>query len=86
MLTGQDVEACHRDGYVMPDFCLADDVLATQQAAYAGIIEANADTPGVNPDFMLGPHLSAPGPPTITLAGPCSSCVTGTKPIAMIVR
>lgn len=61
MLSRSEIDAYHRDGYVIPDFRLSDEALTGLRDAYDRTIAANADTPGVTPDFMLGPHLGTPG-------------------------
>ncbi len=60
-LTDSEIQAYHRDGFVMPDYRLPDDVLYALRKAYDRMVDQNSNTPGVNPDFMLGPHLSKPG-------------------------
>jgi len=60
-LSDEEVATYHRDGLVIPDYRLPDEVLARMRNAYEEILEANKNTPGVDPDFMLGPHLEKPG-------------------------
>lgn len=60
-LSEDEIATYHRDGLVIPDYTLPDQVIARMQQAYEDILEANKDVPGVNPDFMLGPHLEKSG-------------------------
>ncbi len=60
-LSETEIAAYKRDGYVIPDYRISDETLQGMRAAYERIIAANSDNPDVNPDFMLGPHLSNPG-------------------------
>lgn len=60
-LSDQEIATYHRDGLVIPDYRLADDVLVQMREAYEELLEANKDNPDINPDFMLGPHLEKTG-------------------------
>jgi len=54
--------AFYRDnGFVIPDFRLPAETVQAMRAAYGDLLAANAETPGFDPDFILGPHLPTPG-------------------------
>ncbi|MBT7504998.1 MAG: phytanoyl-CoA dioxygenase family protein [Rhodospirillales bacterium] len=60
-LSNQQIKAYHRDGFIMPDYQMPDDLLNQMREAYGRIVAENSDTPGVSPNFMLGPHLQKTG-------------------------
>jgi len=61
-LTEAEVAFYRENGYVIPaDYRLPDDMLARMRAAYDRLVEINKDVPGFDPDFVIGPHWSAPG-------------------------
>ncbi|MBT6096509.1 MAG: phytanoyl-CoA dioxygenase family protein [Rhodospirillaceae bacterium] len=60
-LSEDQVASYHKDGFVIPDFQLPAATVADMRAAYDALLDANADTPGFDPDFILGPHLPQPG-------------------------
>ena len=60
-LSEAEIAAYHHDGLVIPDYRLPDDVLSAMRSAYDELLEANKDVPGLDPDFMLGPHLVKSG-------------------------
>jgi len=60
-LSDDEIATYHRDGLVIPDYRLSDDVLARMREAYKDLLEVNKDNPDLDPDFMLGPHLEKPG-------------------------
>jgi len=60
-LSEQEVATYHRDGLVIPDYTMPEDVISRMRRAYADLLAVNKDVPGVNPDFMLGPHLKNTG-------------------------
>lgn len=60
-LNDEEIATYHRDGLVIPDYQLPEDVLAGMREAYADLLESNKDNPDINPDFMLGPHLEKSG-------------------------
>lgn len=60
-LSEDEITSYHRDGLVIPDYRFPDDVLAQMRAAYDDILATNKGRTGIDPDFMLGPHLDKPG-------------------------
>ena len=60
-LTDREIEAFHRDGFIMPDYQMPDRLLNQMRDAYDRVVAGNSDTPGVSPNFMLGPHLQKTG-------------------------
>ena len=61
-LTEDEVAFYHENGYVIPKgFRLPGDVLTRMRSAYDQLIERNAQVPEFDPDFVIGPHWTAPG-------------------------
>ncbi|MEM7171599.1 MAG: phytanoyl-CoA dioxygenase family protein [Pseudomonadota bacterium] len=59
MLTTEDIERYHREGYIVPrDYRLPPEVLAQAREDYLSLLAAND---GVASDIMLGPHLNKAG-------------------------
>jgi len=58
LITEEQIARFHRDGYVIPDYRIPDEMLARMRRAYAELLDRNPD---IRSDIMLGPHLEKPG-------------------------
>ena len=57
-LTPEEVVRYHQDGYLIPEFRLSEDCMASMREAYERLLARNPDIPS---DIMLGPHMENPG-------------------------
>ena len=60
-LTDEEIASFHDNGFVLPDYKLPAETVAAMRQAYDELLTRNAETPGFDPDFILGPYLSQPG-------------------------
>lgn len=58
LLNEDQIARYHRDGYLVPDYRLPEDVLDRMRTAYDRLLARNTD---IKSDIMLGPHLEKPG-------------------------
>jgi hypothetical protein len=58
-LTPEQIAIYHEKGYLVPDYRLPEQVLASMRAAYDELLRDNS---ALGSDFLLGPHIEKPGP------------------------